>query len=194
MRPIFSQHQNLTFDLFSCNSKTGRLTETSKLVTYLPVLPSAALSKLHPRTPEKQTMLLILDFYRTLLHASSKHSAVRHRVQKTGKSRSLKKFGYTQDNALLFRPNCCPLLVHLWLPWVLHLNTPFLWCNILYIDTIGKLVYYCSFCFLKLRHELSDCDVSSVIIQIKEYYFIILHYFCHIFFSYPKRWVMVRFK
>ncbi len=35
------------------------------------------------------------------------------RVQKTGKSRSLKKFGYTQDNALLFRPNCCPLLVHL---------------------------------------------------------------------------------
>ncbi len=30
--------------------------------------------------------------------------SVQHRVQKTGKSRSLKKFGYTQDNALLFRP------------------------------------------------------------------------------------------
>ncbi len=52
-------------------------------------------------------------------HCSNNHSghshqlAVRHRVQKTGKSRSLKKFGYTQDNALLFRPNCCPLLFHL---------------------------------------------------------------------------------
>ena len=39
---------------------------------------------------------------------------LRHRVQKTGKSRSLKKFGNAQDNALLFRPNCCPLLVHLY--------------------------------------------------------------------------------
>ena len=37
------------------------------------------------------------------------HLAVGHRVQKTGKSRSLKKFGYRQDNALLFRPNCCLL-------------------------------------------------------------------------------------
>ncbi len=31
-------------------------------------------------------------------------STVRHRVQMTWKSRSLKKFGYTQDNTLLFRP------------------------------------------------------------------------------------------
>ncbi len=52
---------------------------------------------------------------------------VRHRVQKTGKSRSLKKFGYTQDNALLLSASR--------LPWVLHLNTPFPWCKILYIDT-----------------------------------------------------------
>ncbi len=66
--------------------------------------------------------------------------SVRHPVQKTGKSRSLKKFGYTQDDALLFRPNCCPLLVHLWLPWLLHLNTPFPWCKILYRH-IGKFVY-----------------------------------------------------
>ncbi len=61
--------------------------------------------------------------------------SVRHRVQNTGKS--LKKFGYTQDNALLFRPNinCCPLLVHGWLPcfytWI-HWS---LGAKILYIDT-----------------------------------------------------------
>ncbi len=36
------------------------------------------------------------------IHDSSLLSTERHRVQKTGKSRSLKKFGYTQDNALLF--------------------------------------------------------------------------------------------
>ncbi len=35
-----------------------------------------------------------------------------------------------QNYALLFRPNCCPPLVHLWLPWLLHLNTPFPWCNL----------------------------------------------------------------
>ncbi len=63
-------------------------------------------------------------------------------MEKTGKSRSIKKFGYTQDTALLFRPTCCPPLVHLRLPWLLHLYTPFPWCKILYI--------YCSFCcFLK---------------------------------------------
>ena len=42
-------------------------------------------------------------------------------------------FGYIQDNSLLFRPNCCPLLVQLCLSWLLHLNTP--WCKILYIAT-----------------------------------------------------------
>ena len=54
---------------------------------------------------------LNLDYLGIINNASK--ITVRHRVQKTGKSRSLKKFGYTQDNALLFRPNCCPLLVHL---------------------------------------------------------------------------------
>ena len=49
--------------------------------------------------------------------------SVRHHVQKNGKWHSLKKFGYIQDNALLFRPKCCPLLVHLWQLWPLHLNT-----------------------------------------------------------------------
>ena len=40
-----------------------------------------------------------LDVLATILFLS-----VRHRVQKTGKSRSLKKFGYTQDNALILGP------------------------------------------------------------------------------------------
>ena len=35
--------------------------------------------------------------------------SVWHRVQKTGKLCSLKKFGYTQDNAMLFRSN---IVVH----------------------------------------------------------------------------------
>ncbi len=92
---------------------------------------------------------------------------VRHHVQKTGKLRSLKKFGYTQDNALLFRPNFCPLLVHLWLHWLFHMNTPFPWCKILYIDTEGNclvcivfvvyLYFFASwivfcFCFTHLIH------------------------------------------
>ncbi len=42
----------------------------------------------------------------------------------------------SQDNALLFRPNYCPLLVHLCLPLLLHVNTPLTWCN---IDTQGNL-------------------------------------------------------
>ena len=44
-------------------------------------------------------------------------------------------FCYTriEHSALWFRPKCCPPLVHLWLPWLLHLNTPFPWCNIFFM-------------------------------------------------------------
>ncbi len=59
-------------------------------------------------------MMIIQEFAPTAGQmTSSLRRTVRHRVQKTGKSRSLKKFGYTQEIVLLFRPNCCPLLVHL---------------------------------------------------------------------------------
>ncbi len=94
--------------------------------------------------------------------------SVRHRVQKTAKSRSLKKFDYTQDYAVLFRPNCCPLTDHLWLSWLLHLNTPFPWCKILYIDACRETCVYCSFC-INLR-------------RIDEYFFAsgkILFFFTH---------------
>ncbi len=54
---------------------------------------------------------------------------------------------YTQDNTLLFRPNCWPRLVHLWLLWLLYT-----WCNILYI-THWQTCLYCSFCcFLKITN------------------------------------------
>ena len=54
--------------------------------------------------------------------------SVRHRVQKAGKFRVLKKFGYTQYNALLFGP--------------------FPWCKIC-TYTYRETCVYCSFCFLK---------------------------------------------
>ncbi len=70
--------------------------------------------------------------------------SVRHRVQKTRLSWVNTIFSYIHDCALLF--NCCPPLVHLWLPYTL--NTPFPWCNILYIDKHGKLVHVVVFVVL----------------------------------------------
>ena len=68
-------------------------------------------------TKNNNHCLMKCDGYCLRLHCilqTSKYNwPVRHRVQKTRKSRSLKKFGYTQDNALLFRPNCCPLVTAL---------------------------------------------------------------------------------
>ncbi len=47
-------------------------------------------------------MAVMIDF-RWVVPLSLFSLSVRHRVQKTGKSRSLKKFGYKQEIALLFR-------------------------------------------------------------------------------------------